>query len=61
MILVLMISTFDILIDKSTIKSIDANSLKNTIQDYGSIIIKIIDGVIDKDRHSRFYPIIAKV
>ena len=41
-------TTFDILIDKSTIKSLDENSLKNTIQDYGSIIIKITDGVIDK-------------
>jgi hypothetical protein len=41
-------TTFDILIDKSTIKSVDANSLKNTIQDYGSIIIKITDGIIDK-------------
>jgi hypothetical protein len=41
-------TTFDILIDKSTIKSVNANSLKNTIQDYGSIIIKITDGVIDK-------------
>jgi hypothetical protein len=41
-------TTFDILIDKSTIKSVDANLLKNTIQDYGSIIIKITDGVIDK-------------
>jgi hypothetical protein len=41
-------TTFDILIDKSTIKSVDANSLKNTIQDYGSIIIKITGGVIDK-------------
>jgi hypothetical protein len=41
--------TFDILIDKSTVKSIDANSLKNTIQDYGSIIIKITEGIIDKD------------
>jgi hypothetical protein len=41
-------TTFDILIDKSTIKSVDENSLKNTIQDYGSIIIKITDGVIDK-------------
>ncbi len=41
-------TTFDILIDKSTIKSVDANSLKNTIQDYGSIIIKITDDVIDK-------------
>ena len=41
-------TTFDILIDKSTIKSVDENSLKNTIKDYGSIIIKITDGVIDK-------------
>ena len=41
-------TTFDILIDTSTIKSVDGNSLKNTIQDYGSIIIKITDGVIDK-------------
>ena len=41
-------TTFDILIDKSTIKSVDENLLKNTIQDYGSIIIKITDGVIDK-------------
>jgi hypothetical protein len=41
-------TTFDILIDKSTIKSVDENSLKNTIQDYGSVIIKITDGVIDK-------------
>jgi hypothetical protein len=40
---------FDILIDNSTIKSLDANSLKNTIQDYGSIIVKIIDGIVDKD------------
>jgi hypothetical protein len=41
-------TTFDILIDKSTIKSVDENSLKKTIQEYGSIIIKITDGVIDK-------------
>lgn len=42
------IATFDILIDKSTIKSIDSDSLKNAIQDYGSILIKIVDKVIDK-------------
>jgi hypothetical protein len=41
--------TFDILIDKFTVKSLDANLLRNTIQDYGSIIIKIIEGIIDKD------------
>jgi len=42
-------ATFDILIDKSTVKTIDANLLKNTIQDYGSILIKITEGVINKD------------
>lgn len=42
------ITTFDILIDKSTIKSIDSDSLKNAIQDYGSILIKIVDKDIDK-------------
>jgi hypothetical protein len=41
-------TTFDILIDKSTIKSLDSNSLRNTIQDYGSIIVKITDSIIDK-------------
>lgn len=40
--------TIDILIDKSTIKSIDSDSLKNVIQEYGSILIKIVDKVIDK-------------
>ena len=42
-------ATFDIIIDKSTIKPLDANSLITTIQDYGSILIKITEGVIDKD------------
>jgi hypothetical protein len=42
------ITTFDILIDKSTIKSIDSDSLKNVIQEYGGILIKIVDKVIDK-------------
>lgn len=42
------ITTFNILIDKSTIKSIDSDSLKNTIQEYGSILIKIVDKAIDK-------------
>jgi hypothetical protein len=42
-------ATFDIIIDKSTIKPLDANSLITTIQDYGSILIKITEGIIDKD------------
>lgn len=42
-------TTFDILIDKSTVKPIDANSLKSTIQDYGSILVKITENVINKD------------
>ena len=42
-------TTYDILIDKSTIKSIDSDSLKNTIQDYGSILVKIAENTIDKN------------
>ena len=42
-------TTFDILIDKSTVKPIDANSLKSTVQDYGSILVKITASVINKD------------
>lgn len=42
------ITTFDILIDKSTIRSIDSDSLKNAIQEYGSILVKIVDKIIDK-------------
>ena len=40
--------TFNIIIDKSTIKPIYSDSLKNTIQDYGSILIKITEDTIDK-------------
>ncbi len=41
---------FDILIDKSTIKTnINSDSLKNTFQDYGSILIKLTHGTIDKN------------
>jgi hypothetical protein len=41
---------FDILIDKSTIKTnINSDSLKNTFQRYGSILIKLTDGTIDKN------------
>ena len=39
---------FDVLIDKTTIKSIDSDSLKNTINDYGSILVKIVENNIDK-------------
>ena len=52
--------TFDILIDKFTVKSLDANSLKNTIQDYGSIIIKITEGIIDKDVTQSFIESLQK-
>ncbi len=53
-------TTFDILIDKSTVKSLDSNSLKNTIQDYGSIIIKITEGIIDKDVTQSFIQSLQK-
>lgn len=53
-------TTFDILIDKSTVKTLDANSLKNTIQEYGSIIIKITEGIIDKDVTQSFIQSLQK-
>jgi hypothetical protein len=53
-------TTFDILIDKSTIKPIDSDSLKNAIQDYGSILIKIADDVIDKDITRNFLESLQK-
>ena len=41
---------FDILIDKSTIKpNINSDSLKNIIQDYGNILIKLTESTIDKN------------
>jgi len=43
-------STFDILLDKATISpALDSSSLKNTIQNYGSILVKIVDKAVDKN------------
>ncbi|HJU60311.1 MAG TPA: hypothetical protein VJ583_11210 [Nitrososphaeraceae archaeon] len=53
--------TFDILIDKSTINpAIDSNSLKNTIQDYGSILVKIAEKTIDKNTTQTFIESLQK-
>ena len=38
----------------------NSNSLKNTIQDYGSIIIKITEGIIDKDLTQSFIQSLQK-
>lgn len=46
--------TFDILIDQSTIKPIDAEYLKNAIHDYGSILVKIVENTIDKNITEKF-------
>ncbi|HEX2406610.1 MAG TPA: hypothetical protein VHJ38_05310, partial [Nitrososphaeraceae archaeon] len=53
-------STFDILIDKSTIKPIDSDSLRNAIQDYGSILVKIVNGIVDKDITQSFIDSLGK-
>jgi hypothetical protein len=54
-------TTLDILIDKSTINPIiDSSSLKNIIQDYGGILIKIVDNVIDKNITENFLKSIQK-
>ena len=54
------ITTFDILIDKSTIKPIDSDSLRNAIQDYGSILVKIVNGIVDKDITQSFIDSLRK-
>jgi hypothetical protein len=53
-------TTFDILIDKSTIKPIDSDSLGNAIQDYGSILVKIVNGIVDKDITQSFIDSLRK-
>ena len=51
---------FDILIDKSTIKPIDSDSLRSAIQDYGSILVKIVNGIVDKDITQSFIDSLQK-
>ncbi|HET8793882.1 MAG TPA: hypothetical protein VFM31_08810, partial [Nitrososphaeraceae archaeon] len=54
-------STCDIIIDTSTIKSdIDFGSLKKTIQDYGSILVKIVEKSIDKNITQTFIDCLQK-
>ncbi|HET7643040.1 MAG TPA: hypothetical protein VFK40_06000 [Nitrososphaeraceae archaeon] len=54
-------TTFDILIEPSTIKSdIDSSSLKKTIQDYGSILVKIVEKSIDKNITQTFIDSLQK-
>ena len=54
-------TTFDILIDTSTIKpEIDFSSLKKTIQDYGSILVKVVENTIDKNTTQTFIECLQK-
>ena len=54
-------TTFDILIDTSTIKSdIDSGSLKKMIKDYGSILVKIVEKSIDKNITQTFIESLQK-
>ena len=54
-------TTFDILIDTSTIKSgNDSSPLKTIIQDYGSILVKIVEKSIDKNITQTFIESLQK-
>ena len=54
-------TTFDILLDKATISpALDSSSLKNTIQNYGSILVKIVDKTIDKNTTQIFIESLQK-
>ena len=54
-------TTFDILLDKATISpALDSYSLKNTIQNYGGILVKIVDKTIDKNTTQIFIESLQK-
>ena len=54
------IITFDILIDKSTINPTIDPDLRNTIQDYGGILVKIVEKTIDKNTTQTFIESLQK-
>ena len=53
-------ATFDILIDKSTINPAIDYSLRKTIQDYGGILVKIVEKTIDKNTTQTFIESLQK-
>ena len=53
-------TTFDILIDKSTINPTIDPDLRNTIQDYGGILVKIVEKTIDKNTTQTFIESLQK-
>ena len=51
---------FDVLIDGDRISSKEANNLRQALKEYGSIIIKVVDGTIDKNVVLLLYNLISR-
>jgi hypothetical protein len=51
---------FDVLIDGDRISSREEDDLKQALREYGSIIIKIVDGIIDKNVVLSLYNLISR-
>jgi hypothetical protein len=51
---------FDVLIDDDRVSSGEGNNLKQGIKEYGSIVIRVVDGMVDKKIVHMFYDSISK-
>ncbi len=51
---------FDVLIDRDHISSSEGDNLKQALKEYGSIIIKVVDGTIDKNVAQSFYNLVSR-
>lgn len=51
---------FDVLIDEDRIPSGEGNNLKQALKEYGSIVIRVVDGTIDRNAVQMFYNSVSK-
>jgi hypothetical protein len=51
---------FDVLIDEDRIPSGEGNNLKQALKEYGSIVIRVVDGTIDRNAVQMFYNLVSK-
>lgn len=51
---------FDVLIDEDRIPPGEGNNLKQALKQYGSIVIRVMDGTIDRNAVQMFYNSVSK-
>jgi hypothetical protein len=51
---------FDVLIDEERVSSEEGNNLKQSLKEYGSIVIRVVDGTIDRNAVQMFYNSVSK-